>query len=114
MCDLGDECCAVVASSWVRSRRERRCCACPETIRVGDLYHREATMHEGDFMVFVHCPRCWQIIDNLLERGEDFIYTLTCGIEYEAPHDDPAHALAFQTREEGQDWAKAQRGGRNR
>jgi hypothetical protein len=97
------------SGSWVRARKAHRCYACRETIRPGDLYHREAGTHEGDFFLYKHCARCWKMLDFVLHVGDGTVqYDLNCGedYEYEGNEADPAHQLAFLTQDEAQTHAE--------
>lgn len=97
------------SGSWVRARKERECYACGEIIRKGDHYHREAGRQDAEFFVYTHCARCWRMLTYLIERNmESVAYDLNCGEEYEYDGNeaDPAHALAFMTADESQEWLK--------
>ena len=93
---------AVVAETKdVRARKPHRCCACGETIRVGDVYCRTGTLFEGKWTTNRHCLRCWAILDALwfdgdspVETGDAVEWTLDCGEEWEDPPEYVAQ-LAF-------------------
>jgi hypothetical protein len=91
---------------WQRSRAERECCACEATIRVGALYHYSAWLSDGSWTQIRHCARCWAIVEHLwsvTDRAIDI--RLGCGETYDAPPDDPGHALAFMSDAEAEAWA---------
>lgn len=107
---------------WVKARKPRECYACAETIRPGDIYHREVGAEPGESIFrYDHCARCWRILCFLVDDGAEGVpYALNCGedFEYFEANDDPyrkanddhwAHTLAFQTPEEAQTFALEQR-----
>jgi hypothetical protein len=102
------------SGSWQRSRKERDCYACNETIRKGDLYHREVGRDDEQFFSLDHCARCWRMFIWLLYNGEgsSVRYDLNCGETYDYREEhgaDPAYTLAFLTPDEAQAWAQDHR-----
>lgn len=113
---------------WVRSRKERPCYACHETIRRGDLYHRESGAEPGESpFSYAHCARCWHLLEWLSEHvGDSIPYRLDCGTTYKGwegtggdlrhrflaqilADPDPALEMAFMTPDEGQRLAASSR-----
>ena len=111
MCNAGDAEGGFRSGSWVRARRSRKCYACGEMVRAGDLYHREAGQQDDDFFCYTHCARCWKMLDFLSTRSYDgtVAYNLDCGVEWKygiGREDITARHLAFMTPDEGQTYAK--------
>jgi len=105
----------VESSTTQRARKEHRCCACRETIRVGDLYRRTFVVYEREPETFKHCLRCTAMFDAIIraQRGADLDYwergvawRLDCGHDWQEMFDDdppPEVArLAFLTPDEAQ------------
>lgn len=105
-----DEYSSVSTHRWQRSKVDRECCACNATaIKRGDLYHVTASLYDGHWATYRHCARCWAIAEHLWETGVESVnIELDCGEPYEAPPDDPGHALAFMSDAEAQAWASTQ------
>jgi hypothetical protein len=107
MCDVYDPA-EPIADEWRKARKEHRCFACREIIRKGDRYHLIAQKDDGEFGVFKHCARCWEMGNALLRAGSDtWAYDLNCGASWEDtfgsnPPDEVA-ALAFLTPDEAQE-----------
>lgn len=107
----------LIVSAWRKARKEHRCFACRETIRVGDRYHFTA-QRDDEFCMFKHCARCWAMGQAVLRAGADsWQYDLRCGVSWQEafggdPPDEVAR-LAFLTPDEAQteldtvsdDWA---------
>lgn len=95
-----------------RARKEHRCCACKETIRVGHLYVYTFVLFEREATTYKHCLRCSAMLRILLHehRESDSDWTvdpqLDCGHTWRDvfDHEPPAElvALAFATPEEMQ------------
>lgn len=86
---------------WSRARKLHECCACEETIRVGDTYHVTTLLHDNgcryDRYVETakHCARCYTMIEMLWQRGAKVIdFKLNCGELWESPPEETA-SLAF-------------------
>ena len=109
--DDPDELCPVHSMAWHRSRKLRPCSACKRTIERGELYHKSSVLFDSSWRVVANCARCWAIVEHLWDvRPDAYIaLRLDCGEAYEAPDDDPGHALAFMTDAEAQAWAMEQR-----
>lgn len=94
---------------WQRARKEHECCACERKIERGRLYHYTASLCDGHWATYHHCARCWAIVEHLWSVTDSAIeIRLDCGNKYEAPDEDPGHALAFMTDAEAEAWALAQ------
>lgn len=98
-------------SEWRRARREHRCCACGETVRVGDRYRDTWGVWSGDVDTMKHCARCWTLLQELDALGLDPVMRLDCGETLESvgvvkrlsPEKLLAlHTLAFMTKDEAQ------------
>ena len=105
MCEDG-EWSEPIADEWRRARKEHKCFACREIIKVGDRYHFVAQKDDAFFTV-KHCARCWAMGKAILEAGADsWQYDLRCGVSWQEAFggDPPAEVerLAFLTREEAQ------------
>jgi len=95
-----------------RARKEHRCCACRETIRVGHVYEVLTSCWEGSLETYKRCLRCvamWRLLvdahrDARTEWGVD--WELDCGHAWsEFFEGEPPLALqelAFKTAEEMQ------------
>lgn len=105
MCD--DLCDAPSAwrERWRRARTQHRCCACRETIRVGDRYHYASGIWDGHADSFKHCIRCWAIFRALVAESDDPVdLRLDCGELWSANFgvaSEPVE-LAFMTADEAQ------------
>lgn len=105
MSGFGDEGSLEMYRSRVqRSRKERVCCACNEPVRAGDLYQYTFGIWDGEPSKYVHCLRCYKILDVLCQRDQSPQMDLGCGHEWkeifdEEPPEEIA-ALAFMTHEE--------------
>lgn len=87
-----------------RSRRDRRCCACTESIRINDRYVRISGKWDGRFMAFTQCLRCNEMLQCLSSLiGEPVDITLGCDADPLQPGEAPTlEYLAFVTRDEMQ------------
>lgn len=97
MCDLVTDLWVSLSVVWPRARKEHRCNACRETIKPGDRYRREGYVFDGYKGTNIHCRRCWEIIEALLDKcepDEGIDFDLDCGEVWEDPPEDVA-ALAF-------------------
>ncbi len=102
----------VQSSRIVCARKEHKCCACHETIRVGDKYEYFFLVYEGDPDYFKRCLRCKAIYDELVSRlntrgadWEEWVdFSLNCGHSWEEVQDEPCPdhiaRLAFLTPDE--------------
>jgi len=87
-----------------RARKEHRCKACGETIRIGDRYANVKVVFDGTAETIKRCLRCQRMHEHLRTLGDrrDRLWPdeqLNCGEEYEEhwgkkPPDEIA-ALAF-------------------
>lgn len=98
-----------------RARKEHRCDACRETIRVGDSYINEFTVYDGNSDTTKRCLRCDAMLDAIQSRmidadidphEEGVDRALNCGHTWnedfrEEPPEEVAR-LAFLTRDEAQ------------
>lgn len=111
MCDAPDyDPSSVCNHRWQRARIEHQCCACEATIKRADLYHVTASLFDGHWTTYRHCACCWAIAEHLWASGAESIdIELNCGESYDAPSDDPGHAIAFMTPAEAQAWAATRR-----
>lgn len=102
MCDNADPNNAVQDTTEPRARVEHECCACGETIRVGDRYKRTGQCNDGHWSTYIHCLRCWAMCDALFTTGVECVaWELDCGEAWVNPPENVAR-LAFLTREEMQ------------
>jgi hypothetical protein len=94
-----------------RARKEHRCRACRETIRVGDVYEYTFFLYEGEAGDCKRCLRCKAIYDELVRRhdgdwDEGVDYELNCGHSWDEVHggEPPEHIarLAFMLPDEMQ------------
>jgi hypothetical protein len=91
------------------ARKEHRCDACCEDIKIGDQYHVIVSVYDGTANSWKRCLRCEAIHSHLVGLGASDMWPdekLNCGEEYEEhwnvePPPEVA-ALAFKTREEMQ------------
>jgi hypothetical protein len=111
-----DERAAVYDDSIRKARKEHRCCACRETIRVGDYYSLTTVIGDGTVDVWKRCPRCQAIHLHLRTLRDDYEEVwpdeqLDCGEEYtkhwNRPPPPEIAELAFVTRDEMQARVKA-------
>lgn len=101
----------VYSESVRRARKEHDCCACGETIRVGDYYHVIAIVYDSSVRSYKRCERCQRIHLHLRTLPDVFDEVwpderLSCGTDYEdhwgcKPPPEIA-ALAFATPDEMQ------------
>lgn len=110
--------CSVWSESLRSARKEHRCSACRETIRVGDRYHYTFYVNDGSPGRVKRCLRCEAIYRTLeakfedararddgdVEDGEMPDIRLDCGHTWqqrwrEEPPEDVAR-LAFMSRDE--------------
>lgn len=70
MCDLADPC-DIWDGTWPRARKSHSCQACAETIEPGHLYHRLASLYEGQWDHWKHCRRCWAIFEAIVDKFRD-------------------------------------------
>lgn len=92
-----------------RARKEHRCQACGEAIRVGDVYNRTFVAYDGTAEAIVRCLRCQKIHEHLRTLGDSDMWPderLNCGEEYEShwgrPPPPEVAELAFVSAEEMQ------------
>jgi hypothetical protein len=72
MSQYGDgEYCPVWTESSPVARKEHRCHACGETIRVGDRYRYIFSVFDGDGNTTKRCVRCQAIFEHLSSRMKD-------------------------------------------
>lgn len=105
MCDDWSDGPSAWSERYRVARKEHHCCACRETIRVGDRYHYASGVWDGSGGSFKHCLRCWAMLEALEGKIEGAVLTLDCGEDWtktigELPED--VAALAFMTRDEMQ------------
>ncbi len=102
--DYGED--GTIERAWVRARKEHRCYACKETIRIGHRYHATLEKWEGGLVRFRHCARCYAICEALWDAGAHVIdFELNCGEEWAenfGPVPDEVARLAFLTPDEAQ------------
>lgn len=101
MCDLDDygNACRAWSEKVRVARKEHKCCACDETIAVGQHYHfASGVWSDSGPDSFKHCARCWAMYlavnRRMRAKGEMAVITLDCGEVWENPPDEIA-ALAF-------------------
>lgn len=111
MCCEADFSYDVLREHHRRARKEHTCCACQETIRIGDVYRYTfayARNYTDKPDQYKHCLRCAKMSDEILaasEPGTAIAWELDCGEDWrDAIGDLPDHvaALAFMTRDEQQ------------
>lgn len=101
----------VQVSRLVRAKKQHLCCACAETIRVGDQYEYFFLVYEREPDWFHRCLRCKAIYDELVDRCEkrgeydEWVdFGLKCGHSWEEVQDEPCPdhiaRLAFMTKDE--------------
>lgn len=107
--DAGEEPVDIYESAVRRSRRDRKCHACKETIRRGDRYHTDRVLFEGRWEATDRCARCetmFRILDPLMGSYEVCAPELNCGHTWEQNFGEPPpveiQALAFLTPSEAQ------------
>lgn len=102
MCDFNTEGPDAFTERWRTARAEHECCACRETIRVGDRYKHSSGVWDGNPASFKHCARCAEVLDILVRENPDGVdLELNCGEVYEG--DNPRmYELAFMTPEQAQ------------
>lgn len=100
---------AVQSTEIRRSRRDRHCYACDETIARGMLYAHESICYDGRWSTTNRCGRCEAIYQHLLEVVDSYTAVaslLDCGHDYEdeeaigKPPPPEVAALAFVTPRE--------------
>ncbi len=101
-CDVWDE-------DVRRARKERRCSACHETIKRGDLYHSTRSLYDGSWTTIARCARCeamYRFLGSVQGTGDVCDERLDCGHEWQDNFDgEPplvVQALAFLTPAEAQ------------
>lgn len=95
MCDDDGDGSRLLVRRFMTARKARRCFACNETIAPGATYHRDTAAHDGTVSSFVHCPRCWAIVEALWKDGRRYVdFDLNCGEIWDDPPPEVA-ALAF-------------------
>jgi hypothetical protein len=98
MCDIADGRCDIWEEYSRTARKQHKCMACDESIRIGDIYHRVDSLYDGIWNHWIHCMRCWKIWRALRDDATDWdVYIdpyLNCG---ETWHDPPPEIakLAF-------------------
>lgn len=93
-----------------RARKEHRCCACSETIRVGDVYRNWFVVFDGNAETNKYCLRCARMYDEISKRMDSYEEApdihLACGHDWEEIHGEPPPEdiarLAFMTPDEQQ------------
>lgn len=95
-----------------RSRKKRRCSACPEPIRRGDVYVRIFVVHDGTADSYAHCLRCHAVFLAAsrrhleLDTDQGVRFDLGCGHDWRSSFDEDPPAelarLAFLTADEAQ------------
>ena len=95
-----------------KSKKDRKCTACRETIRKGDFYAYQFWLCDGSYSSSERCLRCEAIYVTLTPKvrerdREDFCAPdLDCGHTWEENFNEPpppeVARLAFMTREEMQ------------
>lgn len=101
-----DEYCEDFEHGWRAAAMSLRCDACEIQIAIGDRYHWETWVFDGDDDASARCVRCQAIYEHLTERmrlggdrDEFCAPALDCGDEYEERWDEPPPpeiaALAF-------------------
>jgi hypothetical protein len=92
-----------------RSRKDRCCSACHETIKRGDLYHSTRSLFDGSWTTIARCARCeamYRFLGSVQGAGDVCDERLDCGHEWEDNFfgEPPlvVQALAFLTPSEAQ------------
>jgi hypothetical protein len=92
-----------------RAAKDKRCDACHEIIRRGDLYCDTRMLYDGEWSDVARCARCeamFLVIDDALPSGEVPDRELNCGHTWEERYEEPPpveyQALAFLTPDEAQ------------
>ena len=67
ICDWDSEAPSFFRETWVKARKEHKCCECGEVIKNGDEYQYIAGSWEGDLSTFKTCERCADLRDALVE-----------------------------------------------
>lgn len=116
MCDTADYTYAAQNERHPVARKEHVCCACSETIRVGDRYQYTACVGgDNGFEHYKHCLRCAKMLSVLMDTlpGDAAIaWELNCGEDWldtigELPEE--VAALAFMTADEMQQRLRPQK-----
>ena len=106
MCVDGEPTESKLMSEWRRARKEHRCYACHETVRVGDRYHVNAGRWDGKVEDIKHCARCWTMGEEIGAMAGCWQYDLACGVSWQDAFEEepPPHVarLAFLTPDEAQ------------
>jgi hypothetical protein len=109
--DCGDEPCDIYETAVRRSRKDRKCDACRETIRRGDRYDTTRILFEGQWQATNRCARCeamYRVLSPLMSRDDDQVCDpeLNCGHTWEDNFGEQppvvVQALAFLTPSEAQ------------
>ena len=109
MCDDADYSYAVQSERFPRARKVHLCCACGESIRVGDKYAYSVAIGQEGFDSYKHCLRCYTMLEAIQEahsrNGSEIAiaWELNCGEDWtdaigELPNE--IARLAFLTHDE--------------
>lgn len=92
-----------------RAKKQHRCCACNEEIRLKDQYAYISAAFAGEFVTFKRCLRCQAMHNHLRLYGDGDLWPderLNCGEEFKRHwgFDPPSDLikLAFITKDEAQ------------
>lgn len=81
-CPEDYDCATIYRIRWHRTRRDRTCCACAESIPTGAEYLRHASLYDGRWWDSVQCSRCamlWLELRDIAEGDQWPLVTLDCG-----------------------------------
>lgn len=99
-----------VDERFSEARTEVKCCACLEAISPGQTYHVYTKFTFFWYSRFVHCLRCWKMLEAIWARAGEGIAvraSLDCGETWESAfEEDPPEkvaALAFALPSDFQD-----------
>jgi len=67
MCDDADYSYSVQSERFPRARKEHRCYACREPIRIGDKYAYSVAIGQEGFDSYKHCLRCYTMLEAIQE-----------------------------------------------
>jgi hypothetical protein len=94
-----------------KARKEHICCACKETIRIGDRYRVSRLVSDDPdhrFEFYKHCLRCAAMLDAIRAARPDagIRWELDCGEDWKdtiGDLPDDIASLAFMTSDEAQE-----------
>lgn len=64
------ECPTLYDETFVKARKQARCCECRARITVGELYQRVSGLWDGSFSTYKTCGPCAELRDEMTKRAE--------------------------------------------